>query len=45
MEKYIFDNYSLVRGVARDVRIEALRANVSLEFTFGRLDVIIAHTS
>ncbi len=38
MEKYTFDNYSLVR-------VEALRSDVCLEFAFGHLGVMTAHAS
>ncbi len=40
-EKYIFDNYSLVRGVAG---LSVTRQCV-LEFAFGRLGVTTAHVS
>ncbi len=42
---YIFNNYSLVRGVALGLRVYALRANMCIKFAFGHLGVTTAHAS
>ncbi len=45
IEKYMIDNYSLVRGVVRGGRFLALPIDVCVEIAFGSLDMTTARMS